>query len=1127
MTSLGALLTSAGAMLRISLRRSRADWPIVLAAGWFCLLAATLLAAGAMYATAVSTAGLQRILVDAPTADASVAVSARVRPDAFEASDATVTGALDDAMGEVGGAVSRLARSDSFALPIQPAEGVRNLAVLGATEGIDDHVTLIEGPREPAGEAMPVAISESVAGALSLAPGDQLELQSRAAGDFVVTVEIAGIFRINDPGHPFWWGELQATEGLVSSDRFDTYGPFYAGLDDLLQRATANEIEVTWRAVPNVAELTTDDIGALDAGVGGLRDRLRTEVESAVTVDTRLPEILAETERSLLVSRAGVLLLSVQLVVLAAYAVLLSAGLLLDRRRVDTAMLRSRGAGRRHVLALASIEAFLLTAFAALAAPWLASAALRTFNVGGPLADIGLRIEPTVATDAYIAAGAASVLCFVALTFPTLRNPRSLSTVQGDRARGPTSGIGQRLGLDIALLAVAGVGLWQLRHYGAPLTRTVQGTLGLDPLLVATPAIGLVAGGVVALRIVPLTAQVIERATVRARGLVPALGARQLARRPLRYTRSALLLMLAVALGVFSVSYTFTWSLSQQDQATFQVGADVRVEPGTRSESMPRWALDAAYAGLPGVTERLPVDHDSIRVGRGDESAQIVALDAHAGPRVATLRQDLAASSVADLLAPLAAARPEIETVPLPGEPRRLRVTAELEIRALDRQELDEDLGVPVFVDATVDEIGGWRGLGLSAVVRDARGLLHRFDAAPALVAEGAQVLEVPLGDADAPAGAAFAWPIELVALEVPVSLPEGFQAPDATLFIGDVEVADLDGSFEPVDIALPSGWRTTSAFFGRPHEAVATANRGGSLEAPSGVEGLPIFPGIDQFGRASVVTFAPAALNDLNTFVVPVVASDAYLEASAGALGTEETLTIDGVRRTLLPTASVRAVPTGDPGAPTLLMDLPTLSLLRYEGNDAVDALDEWWLAVEPAARPEVVSTLERAPFGSRSVISADDRHRLLSTDPVALGIIGALAIGFVTAALFAIVGFMVSAAVSARERMAEFALLRALGLSPGQLSVWLSLENAVLAAVSLVTGSLLGLVISWVVLPFITVTQGAQTPFPPIDIEVPWGVIAVLEVVSILALAGTVIALARLLRRTAIASILRIGED
>ena len=87
--------------------------------------------------------------------------------------------------------------------------------------------------------------------------------------------------------------------------------------------------------------------------------------------------------------------------------------------------------------------------------------------------------------------------------------------------------------------------------------------------------------------------------------------------------------------------------------------------------------------------------------------------------------------------------------------------------------------------------------------------------------------------------------------------------------------------------------------------------------------------------------------------------------------------------------------------------------------------------------------------------------RHRTLATDPVALGIIGALGIGFVAAALFAIVGFVVSASVSARERINEFALLRALGLSSGQLSVWLSLENAVLATSACWWGPASGL--SW----------------------------------------------------------------
>jgi ABC-type antimicrobial peptide transport system permease subunit len=144
-----------------------------------------------------------------------------------------------------------------------------------------------------------------------------------------------------------------------------------------------------------------------------------------------------------------------------------------------------------------------------------------------------------------------------------------------------------------------------------------------------------------------------------------------------------------------------------------------------------------------------------------------------------------------------------------------------------------------------------------------------------------------------------------------------------------------------------------------------------------------------------------------------------------------------------------------------------------------------------------------------------------------VALGIIGALAIGFVAAALFAVLGFVVSAAVSARERVGEFALLRAIGLSPAQLSSWLSLENAVLAAVSLAAGTALGLLMVWLVLPFVTVTQGGATPYPPVRVAVPWASILVLEAVAVVTLVTTVLVLAWLLRRIGLAAVLRTGEE
>src|SRR5205814_329283 len=154
---------------------------------------------------------------------------------------------------------------------------------------------------------------------------------------------------------------------------------------------------------------------------------------------------------------------------------------------------------------------------------------------------------------------------------------------------------------------------------------------------------------------------------------VPALGGWQLARRPARYARSALLLMLALAIGLFAVSYTRTWKRSQQDQANFQTGADLRVRPDIRyGTAIPLQDVETAYSQVDGVQGLMPVLHDTIQVSRSAGSADVIAIDALQAPNIARFRPDLADRSLANLLQPLAEARPQLPGVTLPGQPQRL-----------------------------------------------------------------------------------------------------------------------------------------------------------------------------------------------------------------------------------------------------------------------------------------------------------------------------------------------------------------------------------------------------------------------------------------------------------------------
>ena len=157
---------------------------------------------------------------------------------------------------------------------------------------------------------------------------------------------------------------------------------------------------------------------------------------SFASTETGLPEILADADRSLLVSRTGVLLL------MATghprgYAIALTADLIVDHRRLDTAMLRSREPVPRRSGRSRSPR----RCRCCRRQSWTvaAAAALRLFNVAGPLAGVGLSIEPVVGSDAYLAAGAAALGCAALLVLPAVFAARSYAAERAGRARQETS----------------------------------------------------------------------------------------------------------------------------------------------------------------------------------------------------------------------------------------------------------------------------------------------------------------------------------------------------------------------------------------------------------------------------------------------------------------------------------------------------------------------------------------------------------------------------------------------------------------------------------------------------------------------------------------------------------------
>ncbi|HEX5164466.1 MAG TPA: ABC transporter permease, partial [Thermomicrobiales bacterium] len=498
-------------------------------------------------------------------------------------------------------------------------------------------------------------------------------------------------------------------------------------------------------------------------------------------------------------------------------------------------------------------------------------------------------------------------------------------------------------------------------------------------------------------------------------------------------------------------------------------------------------------------------------------TGRVLGVDAATADQVIQFRSDLSGNSLESMLGELEADRPEVPMVELPGEPLRLALDIDVELDSLPGD-------APAEANQPIAPF-------VSVVIQDARGMLYRLSGGSLESDAGVQQLVIDLGFDLGESEARPEYPINLVAIEARILIP--IQVPRT----GRFELVTLQSSASvegddwlPVQIASdPARWEFQTSLVTGLQDAPSI--EGAAVDGDGSVAFAFTTGSTENANRILPLVYSvqPAADGepDAQTPIAAIV-SDSFLAATEGRVGDQLQVDIAGSRRPLRIVGAVKAFPTVEPDSgPLILVDFPTYSALQFQTSGRIDAADEWWLATDNDETESIAATLGAAPYSSWRINDRFSQAELLRTDPVALGIIGALSLGFVSAALFAVIGFVVSAAVSAHERLTEFSLLRALGLSPRQLSGWLSLENGLLVLISLIGGTALGLLMAWMVLPFVTLTQDASTVVPGIIVAIPWGSILLLEGITIGALALVVLALAFLLRRVGLGTVLRLGEE
>ncbi|MFE2018378.1 FtsX-like permease family protein [Streptomyces sp. NPDC059499] len=1065
--------------------RVRAHRLLLAAALLAVLLTTCVLAALTAFSGSVGDAALRHTLTHRSAESASLFVSAEVDREQREEADETVRRAARATFDGLPVTVRTLETSGPYALPrgLQDPAGRRGEPDLTHLASLDrSRVRLAEGrmPVAGAGDAagpVQVALPRTVAEALKLKPGARLTLADRLGGA-PLRVEITGLYEVSDQADPYW--QLDALGGRgVRKVVFTTYGPLLAD-PAVLTSGRLSPGGVSWLAGADFRTVTTGRTGDLHrTSTDGPKALSAAPVfDGGVTVRTSLPTVLEQIDRALLVSRSTIMIVAVQLVLLAGYALLLVARLLSSERAGETELLRARGGSRGRIASLAATEALLLAVPAALVAPLLAGPLTRLLADRSGLTRIGLRLGDGVNGSVWLVAGAVALACALAVVAPALA--ASAGGRRGSRAAALPPAV--RAGADLGLLLIAGVAYWQLdRQTGlsgsGALSGDREGDLGIDPLLVAAPALALLAGTVLTLRLLPPAARLAERRAAGGRGLSAALAGWQFSRRPLRGAGPVLLLVLAVATGMLAIGQAASWDRSQSDQADFRSGASVRIVAGLGNDP----AKAAPYTDLPGVREAAPAFRTTAELS-GGRTAEVLALDtAHADERM-LMREDLAGSAprkVFDAITPPKAARTGV-TLP------KGSTHAVFDLRILDE-------AAP----------GSRKPAGsaplVSVLLEDRYGIGYRIGAGPVPVDGREHTVSVPVS----PSGE-----LAVTGFEVDGDVPAN-RSEKRLVSVTGLRARTGSGSEQPVPVSDGVRWRAattvTEAGEQRPGETPRTVTGSGASPSFGYGTGAVLTPE-PFFGGGPVGTLRITAVR-APAPALKAVATDAYLTYSGAKLGQDVDLTLAGrtVRVTLakavrqLPTTGVPAAVSGaesstKPGG-SLLLDLRAVSEVLAHRPGAALAPTEWWLSTAPGDGPDVAAELRKLPgTDPAQVLVRDETAEELADDPLGAGPQSALLAVAAVAAALAAVGYAVGLVGSQRERSAEFAVLRALGTPRRRLARMVAAEQGILIAVAVLIGLALGAVLTRAVVPLVVLTGQAARPVPDVLVLLPAGQVAVL---------------------------------
>ncbi len=1122
-------------------RRIATAWRLELVLFLGILLSVALLSSSVVFSDLLAEAALRRTLRQAEPGDVNFWVRiflnleeptiasrrASVYQSSIEFIDDRVTGVFDPYLDDHG----RLLETSTFFFTDDPRFDVEQDArprgriqyMTGLFE--NDRSQLLEGrwPSDPAagaGEPMEVAIEKDGADLVALTLGEEIAIHP-ATGETerkVVSAKIVGIFERIAPEDDFWHGRKHNFSN--HNGDWPTV-PLFTTEATILQRIATEYpgiySNVTWIYDMDRQGFSFNQVDDIQLTIRLMRRDVISGLDNS-TVSLKLDRLLDDYSEQLVLSRIPLFLMVFLVVGILAYYLALVSALTIRSRSTEIALLKSRGATTPQVGLMVFVEGLLL------AIPAVAVGTLLAAPVAGALGSLFFDVEGdgiliALSTRAFLLGTAGALLSVVVLTVSTLVAARQgIVEFRQAGARPARAPLLHRYYLDFLLLALIAIIWWQIQSRDSFLLRPVgRGELEIDFTLLLGPVLGLLALGLIVLRFFPMAVGLLARLMEPLGPVWLVQGLRRVGRDPVAPGSLVVLLMLATALGVIGSAFGSTLQRSQEDRAKYVVGADLRIQHN--GGRLPISSLDleeTLTSDVPGLelVEVSRLTGNLLTQGFSSERFDVLAVDSERFDNVAWFRDDFAGGKTLGSLMRTIAPEHSITSEPQ---------TAELQVPSSALSASSRGIDLPH--DATSLAVWANPGqpgarLAIGARLRDANG--YTFDA---IIGEPGEPGWQRISGDIAPRSSSgnrepptVEGPFTLINLQVFSRF--GLSDP-GVVFLDELTAVTPGGEAPVADFQSLSDWQVVEDYT-RPGlyalEASQAVSRGSGRQsaayswAPGGISLRGLRPGSPNVP-------------------IPAIVSAKILELANVEVGDVISVGTSNFAFPIRVAAVADYFPTVDPREqPFVILDLETFKLFgNQHGRRPASGPNEVWATAgdEAAALAILTGALDnRGLVIEDSFVASDEISRRVEQPLANASWGGLLALMFLALVLASASGVVLFSYVDTGERRTEFALLRTLGSSAGQLNgmVWFNLLLMVACGVGL--GTWAGQQIGTTLLPVLEVSEGGVRVTPPMVLETNWVTLAVAYLALASVALANVVWLAWFTARLNVQQVLRAGE-